>query len=90
MTDDESRQFAYQALADEAKRLQTQINEFIGRATVAHVDLPAAIYKANAELLLLPARLHQAVTHRSEHAAARRDGASRQGGERWRLGPLSR
>jgi hypothetical protein len=55
----ENRQPAYQTLADEAERLQTRINEFIGRATMARVDLPAAVDDANAELLLLPARLRE-------------------------------
>lgn len=55
------RDRARSGLADEAEQLQTQINEFIGHATMARVDLPAALYDANAELLLLPARLREQV-----------------------------
>jgi hypothetical protein len=47
-------------LADEAERLQTQLNEFIGRATMADLRLPDALYDANAKLLELPGMLRQA------------------------------
>jgi hypothetical protein len=53
-------------LADEAERLQTQVNEFIGRATMARLDLPAALYEANAELLLMPGKLRELAQHRVE------------------------
>ncbi|HZD01929.1 MAG TPA: hypothetical protein VFA46_17565 [Actinomycetes bacterium] len=61
-------------LADEAERLQTQVNEFIGRATVARLDLPAALYDANAQLLLVPTQLRELAArsfadHRSVHAS---------------------
>jgi hypothetical protein len=52
-------------LADEAERLQTQVNEFIGRATMARLDLPAALYEANAELLLVPGKLRELAEHGS-------------------------
>ncbi len=79
MTHDEIRERACKALADEAERLQTQLNEFIGRATMARVDLPAALYDADAELLLLPARLREAVVHRRWEARSggRRGSAQR-------------
>jgi hypothetical protein len=47
-------------LANEAERLQTQLNEFIGRATMADLRLPDALYDANAKLLELPGMLRQA------------------------------
>jgi hypothetical protein len=61
-------------LADEAERLQIQVNEFIGRATMARLDLPAALYDANAELLLVPGKLRElaeraAEDHRALHGS---------------------
>ena len=47
-------------LADDAETLQTMLNEFIGRSTMARLELPASLYDANAELLLVPARLRDA------------------------------
>jgi hypothetical protein len=91
VTSDEIRERARNALADEAERLQTQVNEFIGRATMARVDLPAALYDANAELLLLPARLREPAGHRADPQALRQD--TRSGGSgrtRWRVKPLGR
>jgi hypothetical protein len=70
VTDDEIRERACKALADEAERLQTQVNEFIGRATMARVDLPAARYDANAERLLVPARLRDAGAFRRSPGVA--------------------
>ena len=86
---DENRQRAHQTLADEAERLQTQINEFIGRATMARVELPGPLYDANAELLL-PARLREAAMHRAQFAEARRNAATGRRGGRWRLRLSSR
>ncbi len=53
------RQRALDELVREAERLQVTTNEFIGRATMAEVDLPDAMYETNAELLRLPDRLHE-------------------------------
>ncbi len=50
------RQLALDELVREAERLQTRTNEFIGRATMAEVELPDAVYETNAELLRLPDR----------------------------------
>jgi hypothetical protein len=54
------------ALAAEAERLQTQVNEFIGRATIARVDLPAALYDADAQLLLVPGTVRELAERRAE------------------------
>jgi hypothetical protein len=53
------RQRALDELVREAERLQVTTNEFIGRATMAEVDLPDAVYETNAELLRLPDRLRE-------------------------------
>jgi hypothetical protein len=53
------RQLALDELVREAERLQTRTNEFIGRATMAEVELPDAVYETNAELLRLPDRLRE-------------------------------
>ena len=87
---EDGRQPGFQALADEAERLQTRINEFIGRATMAQVDLPTAVYDANAQLLLLPARLREVDACGSERAASRKHAHGRKGGRPWRLKLLSR
>jgi hypothetical protein len=50
---------ALNALVREAERLQVTTNEFIGRATMAEVELPDAVYETNAELLRLPDRLRE-------------------------------
>ena len=83
MTQDEMSQPAFHDLAHEAEKLQTKVNEFIGRATMARVDLPAALYDANAELLLLPARLLEAATNRPASPQRRTD-ANGNGRRRWR------
>jgi hypothetical protein len=59
-------------LACEAERLQTQVNEFIGRATMARLELPAALYEANAELLLVPGQLRGLVERRAGDRPFRR------------------
>jgi hypothetical protein len=89
VTQDEMSQPACHDLAHEAKQLQTQVNDFIGRATMARVDLPAALYDANAELLLLPARLREVATFRAQPPETPRD-ANGEGRRRWRLKPLGR
>jgi hypothetical protein len=48
------RQRAISQLVQEAEALQTRTNEFIGRATMARVELPGVVYETNAELLRLP------------------------------------
>ena len=53
------RQRALDELVREAERLQVTTNEFIGRATMAEVELPDAVYETNAELLRLPDRLRE-------------------------------
>jgi hypothetical protein len=53
------RQLALDELVREAERLQTRTNEFIGRATMADVELPDVVYETNAELLRLPDRLRE-------------------------------
>ena len=91
MTHDEIRDRACNALADEAEQLQTSVNEFIGRATMARVELPAALYDTNAELLLLPARLRQTAARRAASQRSRRRAGQRDsGGDRGRLKPVSR
>jgi len=57
-------------LAEEAEQLQTRMNEFIGRCTIADVRLPDALYAANAELLRVPGQL-RAITRRAADAAGR-------------------
>jgi hypothetical protein len=48
------------------------VNEFIGRATMARLDLPAALYEANAELLLVPGRLRALAERPTEDRPFRR------------------
>jgi len=55
-------------LAEEAEQLQTRMNEFIGRCTMADVRLPNALYEANAELLRVPGQL-RAIARRPAEAA---------------------
>lgn len=65
-------------LAAEAERLQTQVNEFIGRATMIRIDLPAALYEANAQLLLVPGMLRDLAERRAEsHRAIQTSRAGR-------------
>jgi hypothetical protein len=71
-TDPDTQQRALDKLANEAERLQTQVNEFIGRATMARLDLPAALYEANAELLLVPGRLRALAERPTEDRPFRR------------------
>ena len=77
MTPDEMRDRARKALADDAEQLQSQINEFIGNAIVTGVDLPGALYDANAELLLLPERLRQPAASAPLDAPNRGSGRTR-------------
>jgi class 3 adenylate cyclase len=67
----DAHQHDLRALAAEAERLQTQVNEFIGRATMVRVDLPAALYDANAQLLLVPGMLRELAERRQAIHAAR-------------------
>jgi len=55
-------------LAEEAEQLQTRMNEFIGRCTMADVRLPDALYAANAELLRVPGQLRAIARHAAEAA----------------------
>jgi hypothetical protein len=64
--DPDTRMHFLNALAAEAERLQTQVNEFIGRATMVRIDLPAALYDANAQLLLVPGMLRELAVRRAE------------------------
>ena len=68
--DPDAHQHDLSTLAAEAERLQTQVNEFIGRATIARVDLPAALYDANAQLLLVPGMLRELAERRAESRRA--------------------
>jgi hypothetical protein len=71
-------------LAEEAERLQTLVNEFIGRATMADVELPRPLYDTNAALLLVPGQLREMARQSAEHempqVGASRSAAS---GRRW-------
>jgi len=68
------RLLALDELVREAEWLQTRTNEFIGRATMADVELPGAVYETNAELLRLPDRLRELARRAAgqplEHATA--------------------
>ncbi len=66
----DAHQHFLSALAAEAERLQAQVNEFIGRATMVRVDLPAALYDANAQLLLVPGMLRELAESRAESRRA--------------------
>jgi len=57
-------------LAEEAEQLQTRMNEFIGRCTMADVRLPGALYDANAELLCVPGQLRD-IARRTAEASRR-------------------
>jgi hypothetical protein len=71
------RDRARKALADDAEQLQMEINESIGNAIVTGVDLPGALYDADAELLLLPDRLRQPATSSRLDAPNRGSGRTR-------------
>jgi len=72
MSEPDFYQCAPGKLAEEAERLQTQLNEFIGRCTMADVRLPGAVYDANAELLRLPGVLRQEDERAARTPALRR------------------
>ncbi len=59
MIDPEAHQRDLGKLAEEAERLQTAVNEFIGRATIANIAIPGGLYDANATLIELPGQLRQ-------------------------------
>jgi hypothetical protein len=58
-------------LAEEAERLQTAVNEFIGRATIANIAIPGVLYDANATLIELPGQLRQIARRSADYQAFR-------------------
>jgi len=63
-----SHRLAHVQLARAAEALQTKVNQFIGLAAMAEVEVPDSLYETSAELLDLRDKVRAATGHGAEQS----------------------